>query len=105
MLDNMQSESKAIAGYGTSIGATTFIYQLGMGERLGFLVDDDPYRQNLVSPGYHIPVVSGEALSDQNPDFVAILAPLYGDRIRNRNSAYSDRGGRFLDVWPNIKLY
>ena len=40
-----------IVGYGTSDGATIFIYQLGIGEYLKALIDDDPYRQSLESPG------------------------------------------------------
>jgi len=105
MLGGATSERKPVAGYGTSIGATTLIYQLGLGDKLKFLVDDDPYRQNLVSPGYHIPVTSAQALHDQRPNYVLILAPLYSERIRSRNQEYADGGGRFVDVWPQIEVH
>jgi len=105
MASGIRSAEKKMAAYGTSIGATTLIYQLGLGESLEFLVDDDPYRQNLVSPGYHIPVVSAEALATQRPEHVAVLAPLYSEIIRNKNSAYTQRGGHFIDVWPSVVHY
>lgn len=91
-----------LAGYGTSIGATILIYQLGLGEKMSFLVDDDPYRQNLVSPGYHIPVMSPDIIYEQKPEYIAILAPLYAEAIMNKNRAF---GGRFLTVWPKIEVH
>lgn len=104
VLADVASGKKAAAGYGTSIGATIFIYQLGLGEMLQFLVDDDPYRQSLVSPGYHIPVVSGQSLADEKPDYVLILAPLYAKQIMEKNRAYTDAGGNFVVVWPEVKI-
>ena len=47
-----------IAGYGTSIGATTFSFNYNLGKHLSFLIDDDDYRQNLLSPHYRLPVIS-----------------------------------------------
>jgi len=100
-----REQGKTFAGYGTSIGATILIYQLGIGEYLDFLVDDDRYRQGLVSPGYHIPVVGPERLSIDKPDYVMILAPLYADPIMKKNQAYSDQGGHFINVWPEVVVY
>lgn len=46
-----------IVAYGSSIGATTLIYSLKIGEFFKELIDDDPYRQGLESPGLAIPTV------------------------------------------------
>jgi SAM-dependent methyltransferase len=100
-----KKEGKTFAGYGTSIGATILIYQLGLGTYLDFLVDDDPYRQNLVSPGFHIPVVSAEQLHEQRPDYVVILAPLYAESIMHKNKDYADKGGHFINIWPDMTVY
>lgn len=104
ILADATAQGKTVAGYGTSIGATIFIYQLQLGETLRFLVDDDPYRQSLVSPGYHIPVVSAQALSEQQPGYVLILAPLYAKQIMEKNQSYLDQGGRFVVVWPQVQV-
>jgi len=98
------SQGKTFAGYGTSIGATIFTYQLGLGDSIKFFVDDDPYRQNLVSPGYHIPVVANQALFDEKPDYVLIMAPLYAEQIITKNQEYRDQGGQFIVIWPNIEI-
>jgi hypothetical protein len=105
LMEEFKGQGKTFAGYGTSIGATILIYQLGLGEYLKFLVDDDPYRQGLVSPGYHIPVVSAQALADEKPEYVLILAPLYAEPIMNKNQDYIDRGGHFVNIWPEVKVY
>jgi hypothetical protein len=104
-LEEFKVQGKTFAGYGTSIGATILIYQLGFGEYLKFLVDDDPYRQGLVSPGFHIPVVSAQGLADEDPGYVLILAPLYAEPIMNKNQDYIDRAGHFINVWPEVKIY
>ena len=93
-----------MAGYGTSIGATIFTYQLDLGESIKFFVDDDPYRQNLVSPGYHIPVVSAQELLNQKPDYTLIMAPLYAEQITGKNQAYVDQGGHFVIIWPEVEV-
>ena len=98
-------EASPIAGYGTSIGATILIYQLGLGKVLDFLVDDDPYRQNLVSPGYHIPVQGPQTLIDQHAGHALILAPLYAEQIMKKNQPYIEQGGKFVGIWPEVKIY
>ena len=94
----------SLAGYGTSIGATTLIYQLDLGDIISFLVDDDPYRQNLFSPGYNIPVLSPTAIKVNKPEYVAILAPLYAKNIMNKNIQFLNEGGKFIKVWPSVDV-
>jgi len=104
VLTTIKAGGQTIAGYGTSIGATMLTYQLKLGESISFFVDDDPYRQNLVSPGYHIPVLAPQALLEEKPDYVLIMAPLYTEQIINKNKAYVDQGGHFVTVWPEVEI-
>ena len=94
-----------IVGYGSSIGATTLIYALKMGEFFNALIDDDPYRQGLESPGWAIPTVKKEEvfLRYATPRYCAILAPRYVSQIV-ANNLDSVRGGvNFLRVWPILE--
>lgn len=93
-----------IAGYGTSIGATTFTYQYDLGDVLEFYVDDDPYRQGLISPGYEHPVRPRDALESENVNAVVVLAPLYADKIIANNQEAVDRGTSFLKIWPEFSI-
>jgi len=94
-----------IAGYGTSDGATTLLYQLGIGEFIKFLIDDDPYRQNLESPGLGIPTVAKEKVFTSPPkvENCLVLAPQYAKKIFDNNLAARILGVSFFEVWPLIK--
>ena len=97
----------SIVGYGTSDGATIFIYQLGIGEYLKALIDDDPYRQNLESPGFGIPTVSREEIFT-NPlkaKTCLIFAPQYVKQIIDKNKAARDFGITFAKVWPLVEVF
>ena len=93
-----------IAGYGTSIGATTFSFNYNLGKCLSFLIDDDEYRQNLLSPHYHIPVFSPKKIAEENPEAIIILAPLYAENIIKKNLEYLSKGGKFVKMWPKFEV-
>ena len=101
----MRRKSNGIVGYGSSIGATTLIYALKIGEFLDALIDDDPYRQGLESPGWAIPTVKREDifLSQSSPSYCAILAPRYVSQIVAKNLTAVRTGVNFLRVWPVLE--
>ena len=104
LINDKHKESKKIAAYGTSIGGTTFIFNYEIANALNFMVDDDPYRQGLLSPHFHIPVVSKDEIFKQNIDTIIILAPLYFDQIVNKNKDFTDKGGTFVKIWPTFEV-
>ena len=95
-----------IVGYGTSDGATTLIYQLGIGNYLKALIDDDPYRQNLESPGLGIPTVSREEIFIDPPaaSTCLILAPQYVKQIFDKNPKAQKLGVTFAKAWPQVEV-
>ena len=101
-----QYYSDGIVGYGTSDGATTLIYQLGIGSYLRALIDDDPYRQNLESPGFGIPTVSRDEIFTDPPAALncLILAPQYVRQIVDKNAAARGLGVVFAKVWPSVEI-
>ena len=104
LLDSEVEKGKTVAGFGTSIGATTFSYNYELGELLSFFVDDDPYRHNLISPGLQIPVLPSKVIYEKKADYVIILAPLYADAIMRNNQKYLDEGGTFIKIWPEFEV-
>lgn len=104
LLEPEVKAGKTVAGFGTSIGATTFMYNYDLGDIVNFFVDDDPYRHNLVSPGLHIPVLPSKAIYDKKPDYVIVMAPLYADIIIDKNRDYLKQGGKFVKFWPEFEI-
>jgi C-methyltransferase C-terminal domain len=102
-LDAAILAGKTVAGYGASTTTTTLLYHFELTSRIAFIVDDNPLKQALFSPGAHIPVLPSEALATRKPDIVVILAWIYADPIINRNADYIRNGGTFLVPLPVAK--
>ena len=104
VLDDLIKDGNIIAGYGAAAGVTTLIYQFNLGEVLAFIVDDNPARHNLFSPGYHIPVVPSHVLYSQKPHYVLILAWRYYQPIIKKHQEYLTQGGRFALPLPMVQV-
>jgi len=104
ILDDIKAKGKTIAGYGASATTTTLIYHFGLGKFLNFIVDDYPSKQNLYSPGYHIPVLHPQAIYERKPDNVVILAWRYFEPIVKKHQAYLDHGGHFIIPLPSVQI-
>jgi SAM-dependent methyltransferase len=101
-LATLKAEGKTIAGYGASVGVTTLLYYYGLDETLSYLVDDNPARFGLFTPGHHLPVHSSDVLPEKRPDCVVILAWRYAEPIMKRHEKYRQGGGRFLIPLPAV---
>jgi SAM-dependent methyltransferase len=103
-VDGAIAVGKTIAGYGASTTTTTLLYHFELEKRIQFIIDDNPLKHGLFSPGAHIPVLASSELATRKPDMVVILAWIYADAILKRNQAYVKAGGQFLVPLPEIKL-
>lgn len=105
LLRGLKAEGKAIAGYGAPAKATTLMYHFGLGRDLvDFIIDDSPLKQNLYSPGLHVPVLPASALVERKPDYLLVLAWNFADAIIGKNAAYAQAGGKFIVPLPDIKI-
>jgi C-methyltransferase-like protein/putative zinc binding protein/methyltransferase family protein len=104
LLRDLKAQGSQIAGYGASASVTTLVHHFEIAEFIDFIVDDDPRRQGLYSPGFHIPVLSKAALAERKPDYVLVLAWQYATPIISKNQAFADQGGRFIVPLPELKL-
>jgi len=91
----LRANGASIAGYGAPSTGTTLLSYCRLGHDLvDYIVDDNPLKQGLVTPGTHVPITPSSALVAHPPDYVLILAwrlkdeilarlaPLRGDRIK-----------------------
>ncbi len=101
MLRNLKSSGKTIAGYGAPAKGNTLLNYFSIGpEYIDYLVDRNPLKHNLYSPGMKIPVRSTDALIEDRPDVLLVLAWNFFDEIREQQSAYENSGGQFLVPLP-----
>jgi SAM-dependent methyltransferase len=103
-LNALVAQGKTIAGYGASATTTTLIYHFDLGEMLSFIVDDYPAKQNLFSPGHHIPILPSAELYTRKPDYVVIIAWRYWEPIIEKHRKFLDQGGRFIVPLPTLRI-
>lgn len=104
LVSGIKSAGKSIAGYGAPTKATTLLTHFDLGEVLDFLVDDNPLKQGLFSPGHHIPVVSADDMYGRSPDYVLVLAWNFAENIMQRHQRFRDLGGSFILPMPEPRI-
>ena len=104
LLSDLKGRCKTIAGYGASVGVTTLLYLFELNRFLDFIVDDNPKKQNLFSPGHHIPVLAPEVLDGRKHDYILILAWAYAEPIIKKHTNFQNQGGKYIIPLPEVKL-
>ena len=105
LLKDLKAQGAKIAGFGAPAKATTLMYHFGIGpDVIDYVIDDSPLKQNLYTPGMHIPVVDGKAIAQRKPDYLLLLAWNFADSIIARNQAYLDSGGHFIVPLPKVSI-
>jgi hypothetical protein len=101
----LRAEGARVAAYGAAAkGATLLNYcRLGTG-MVEFVVDRNPYKQGRFMPGTHQPIRPPEALLEEQPDAVLLLAWNFADEVMAQQRAYREAGGRFLVPIPQPAL-
>jgi SAM-dependent methyltransferase len=106
LLRELKAKGKKIAGFGAPAKATTLMYHFEIGpDLIDFIVDDSPLKQNLFTPGYHVPVVPSAVMYEQKPDYVLMLAWNFAEPLMKRHQPYTDAGGHFIVPIPQLKIY
>jgi SAM-dependent methyltransferase len=104
-LKDLKSQGKKIWGYGAPAKGNTLLNYFGIGPDLvEFLVDRNPLKQGLYSPGMKIPIRSADDIETEHPDILRVLAWNFFDEIKEQQAAFAKRGGKFLVPLPEPKL-
>ncbi len=105
LLSGLRSAGKTIAGFGAPAKATTLMYHFGITKDIiSFIVDDNPLKQGLYTPGLHIPVVDSSHLYEKQPDYLIILAWNFAESIIRKHEKFLRSGGRFIVPLPELRV-
>ena len=105
LLAGLKAKGKTIAAYGAAAKATTLMYHFGIDRsEVEYIVDDNPIKQGLLTPGLHVPVLAPEVLYQRKPDYVVVLAWNFADSIVARHRHYAGRASRFIVPLPDLML-
>jgi SAM-dependent methyltransferase len=105
ILAGLKADGRRIVGYGASARGNTLLNYYGIGpDTLDYIVDRNPLKQGLYSPGMHIPVEGAERLTEDDPDYVLVIAWNFAEEIARQQAGYLDRGGRFIVPIPEPRI-
>lgn len=105
LLRGLKDRGHSIAAYGATAKATTLMYHYGLDNSLlDYIVDDNPIKQGLYTPGLHIPIFSPEVIYERKPDYIVILAWNFAASIIDKHRHYAEFRSRFIVPLPNLTL-
>ena len=105
-LEEMKNDGYILVGYGAAAKGNTL---LNFGKiTLDFIIDDNPLKQNLLTPGMNIPIFGPEKINQISQNDKVVFVPLawnFYSEIRNRiTERRKNDNDFFVRYFPNLVL-
>jgi SAM-dependent methyltransferase len=96
-LTELRDSGAKVAGYGAPAKGTVALNYCDIGtDLLPYVVDSTPAKQGCFVPGTHQPILPPSVLEEKKPDAILLLAWNHAEEIMGRETAFRERGGRFI---------
>lgn len=104
ILEEYRNKNYRIVGYGAAAKGNTFLNFSGID--LEYIVDDNPLKVGLLTPGRNIPIVDSHCLTeDDRPTLIVVLAWNFFDEVRQRvMKARTNKNDIFVTYYPEIRI-
>jgi hypothetical protein len=100
-LSDLKDAGKRIAGYGSPAKGNTLLNYCGIGrDFIDYVVDRNPHKQGLFTPGTHLPILAPQKIFETRPDYVLILPWNIRTEVMEQMKGIRDWGGRFVVPIP-----
>lgn len=103
--DRLGRVGARLIGYGAAAKANTLLnFCPRTASRLRYILDRNPHKQGLYTPGTHLPVVDAAGWSDPEVSHMLILAWNFQEEIMAQMHSFAKRGGRFVIPIPRPEV-
>ncbi|WP_051062278.1 class I SAM-dependent methyltransferase [Ilumatobacter nonamiensis] len=101
LIADLRDQGRTVAAYGAAAKGATLLNSTGLGaDDIAFVVDRNVHKQGKLMPGCNLPIRPVEALLDEKPDDLLLLAWNFASEIVAQQSEFAARGGRFYVPVP-----
>lgn len=105
LLRDLKAQGKNIVGYGAPAKGNTLLNYFGIdGAILDYIIDTTPLKQGMYTPGMHVEVKSPNALQEETPDYILLLAWNYADAILEKETSLREQGIKFIIPVPEVRI-
>jgi 2-polyprenyl-3-methyl-5-hydroxy-6-metoxy-1,4-benzoquinol methylase len=106
LLCDLKDSGKSIVGYGSPAKGNTLLNYCGIRtDFIDYVVDRNPKKQGLFTPGAHLPILAPEKIFETKPDYVLILPWNIKDEIMEQMRGIRDWGGQFIVPIPEPLVF
>jgi len=104
ILARLMASGAQVGGYGAPAKGNTLLNYFGISSAtVPYIADTNTWKQGLLTPGSHIPIVSEEVFLQRMPDYALLLSWNYLDFFL-QHSDYIRKGGRFIVPMPSPRV-
>ncbi len=101
--EDARATGRRVAAYGASAKGSTLLNYVGASAGcIEFIADRSTYKQGRLSPGLHLPIVAAEELANRQPDDAVLLVWNFAQEVMRQQSAFREKGGRFVVPLPRL---
>ncbi len=105
LLRDLRAKGKRVVGYGATSKSTTVLNYCGLSSaEIEFISDTTPIKQGKLTPGSHIPVRPHAAFAEDHPDYAVLFAWNHGAEIREKETAFTRSGGKWVLFVPRVEV-
>ena len=104
LLRKIKAQGKEIFAYGATSKSTTIFNYCNIDSKLvTYYFDNTPIKQNKLSPGVHIPVLSFKKLK-KYPEYFFLSAWNHSKEIMSKEKKFKKAGGKWITHVPSVKI-
>lgn len=100
-----REKKQSVVCYGAPAKGNTLLNFCNINnQHIDYTVDKNPYKQNHLLPGSHIPIYSPKKIFETKPNFVMILPWNIKEEIIKEFKAIGQWGGKFVVPIPDVEI-